>query len=130
MVHKGIYSAIKEKIQLKYTIEKILQLPLYKCMVNRPGVAKTVLKTDLAQQSTIAVKLGISNNQLLYLLTICFLFLRQVEKILPNAKTLQNLIQNDESCIIDGWQCGYVTDLAKWGKSIKSGSNTKTPLGS
>ena len=55
MVHKGIFSAIKEKIQLKYTIEKILKLPLYKCMVNRPGVAQTVLKTDLAQQSTIPV---------------------------------------------------------------------------
>ena len=50
MVHKGISSAVKEKIQLKYNIEKILQLPLYKCMVNIPGVAQTVLKTDLAQQ--------------------------------------------------------------------------------
>ena len=39
-------------------------------MVNRPGAAQTVLKTDLAQQSTIAVKLGISNNEWLYLLTI------------------------------------------------------------
>ena len=70
MVHKGIYSAIKGKIQLKYTIEKILQLPLYKYMVNRPGVAQTVLKTDLAQQSTIPVKLGIFNNQWLNLVTI------------------------------------------------------------
>jgi hypothetical protein len=39
-------------------------------MVNRPGVAQTVLKTDLAQQSTIAVKQRISNTQWLYLLTI------------------------------------------------------------
>ena len=70
MTHKGISSAVKEKIQLKYNIEKILQLPLYKCMVKIPGVAQTVLKTDLAQQSTIAVKLGMSNNQWLYLLTI------------------------------------------------------------
>ena len=41
-------------------------------MVNRPGVAQTVFKTDLAQQSTIAVKLGILNNQWLNLLTILF----------------------------------------------------------
>jgi len=48
MVHKGISSAVKEKIQLKYNIEKILQLPLYKCMVNIPGVAQTVLKNRLS----------------------------------------------------------------------------------
>ena len=53
---------------------------------------------------------------------------RQVEKILPNAKSLQDSIQVGESCIIDGWECGYVTDLASW-ETIKSGSNTKTPLG-
>ena len=70
MVNKGIYSAIKEKIQLKYTIEQILRLPLYKCMVNRPGVAQTVLKTDLAQQSTIPVKHGIFKNHWLNLVTI------------------------------------------------------------
>ena len=51
MVHKGMYSAIKEKIQLKYTIEKILQLPLYECM-DRPGVAQTVLKTDLGMRTS------------------------------------------------------------------------------
>ena len=53
---------------------------------------------------------------------------RQVEKILPNAKSLQDSIQDGESCIIDGWECGYVTDLASW-ETIKSGSNTKAPLG-
>ena len=53
---------------------------------------------------------------------------RQVEKILPNAKSLQDSIQDGESCIIDGWECGYVTDHASW-ETIKSASNTKTPLG-
>ena len=69
MVHKCIYSAIKAKIILNYTIENVLKLPLYKCMVNRPGAAQTVLKTDLAKQSTIPVKLGIFNNQWLNLVT-------------------------------------------------------------
>ena len=72
MVHKGIYSAIKEKIQLKYNIEKTLQLPLYKCMVKLCFFAQTVFKTDLAQQSTIPVKLGIFNNQWLNLVTFLY----------------------------------------------------------
>ena len=34
---------------------------------------------------------------------------------MPNAKSLQDLaVEVGESCIIDGWECGYVTDLAKW----------------
>ena len=87
------------------------------------------IAVDISDQLYIGQGLLDSKRSLHHRYAICFLFLRQVEKVLPNAKTLQNLIQNGESCIIDEWQCGYVTDLAKWGKSMKSGSNTKTPLG-
>lgn len=39
---------------------------------------------------------------------------------MPSAKTLQDLRQDADSCIIDGWQCGYATDLTKWQVSASS----------
>ena len=103
---------------VQQTIRKLLAAKMLQI-----SLESFLIKVNLVQKLASRIRI--------YLLTLflSFLFLRQMEKVLPNAKTLQNLIQNGESCIIDGWQCGYVTDLAKWGKSIKSGSNTKTPLG-
>lgn len=55
-----------------------------------------------------------------------------MEKILPSAKTLQDLRQDADSCIIDGWQCGYVTDLTKWQvmppPSLTDSRSCKNPL--
>ena len=34
--------------------------------------------------------------------------------VLPSVKTLQKDLENDESFVIDGWECGYVKSLVKW----------------
>ena len=53
----------------------------------------------------------------------------QTEKILPSVKSLQSPLSEGDSCIIDGWECGYVTDLDKWCSLGKSGNVSQTPMG-
>ena len=45
--------------------------------------------------------------------------------VLPSVKTLQKDLENDESFVIDEWECGYVKSLAKW---PISGKNKNSPL--
>ena len=66
-----------------------------------------------------------------YALTLLIIFYLQVEGILPSVKSLQELMTDGDSCIIDGWECGYLSDFSNW-QSKKQQSKTfaseKSPM--
>ena len=58
-----------------------------------------------------------------YALSILVIFYMQIEKVLPNVRKLQHLMDNSESCVIGGWECGFTSDITEW---KKQSSNIKS----
>ena len=62
------------------------------------------------------------SNYALYILVIFFL---QNEKILPSVKELHYNTVSEDSCIINGFECGFPRDLSLWKVPLDNFPNKK-----